>query len=614
MKRILIILLPVLLLLVFTGSGTAASTLTLSNFQVTANGTTVSASVDATPDIVNVVLLQGASGYTKLAPDTTPVGGVASWTVTLPVGTYTIRTQGWNVPSGVKTGKSTPILSTTVTVTGAPPPPPVPPANTAAPVVTGTAQQGDTLTATNGSWSGTAPITYTDQWQDCTTSCSNISGATGSTYRLGAGDVGDTVDVVVTATNAAGSASQASAQTGVVQPPPPPTVPTGLTATPGNGTVTLTWNPSTDVGGPGLSGYDVYQDGTFIYSGGCSAGNVPPCTMTANVTNGVQHSYTVDAYDVNGLKSAQSAPVTSAGQAPSPTGNTVAAAPEGVPTPSGGWTVEYGDAFGSCLTTTTTNCSAGYPRSDNTWVPYVAGPWSKANSLGAFAANENNITTQGLDMHCAKTPDDGYNYSCGDLNTNNSAHAFTFQASGHHLTVEFVAKLPNNLNHMEDPAVWSSDPGNALEIDFPEWWGWPASSTTDNGWCGAQWTFPGIPFDGGGSTGQTVQTFCKTAGENFDPSTAFHTYTLDMNNGVMTGYVDGTQVSQRTFTGLEHINEDLILQNMLRKNSACNCDNGSFPAGGTDMIIRSIAMYEPASAGNAGTNGPIIAPGTSVGP
>ena len=68
--------------------------------------------------------------------------------------------------------------------------------NTAAPVISGSAQQGDTLSASNGSWSN-SPSSYLYQWQDCSssTSCASISGATSSTYTLASSDVGKTVDV-----------------------------------------------------------------------------------------------------------------------------------------------------------------------------------------------------------------------------------------------------------------------------------------------------------------------------------------------------------------------------------------------------------------------------------
>jgi Polysaccharide lyase len=91
-----------------------------------------------------------------------------------------------------------------------------PPSNTAPPPIVGTAQQGQTLTATAGSWSGTTPMTYAYQWQRCDStgaSCAAIAGATATTYPLGSVDVGSTIRVLVTATNSAGSADATSAPT-----------------------------------------------------------------------------------------------------------------------------------------------------------------------------------------------------------------------------------------------------------------------------------------------------------------------------------------------------------------------------------------------------------------
>ncbi len=104
-----------------------------------------------------------------------------------------------------------------------PPPPPSPPTNTAVPTVSGTAQVGQTLTAHNGTWSGTTPITYTRQWQS---EGANIAGATSSTYTPVTADVEHTLDVVVTAHNSAGSGSATSAQTAVVTNEAVPPAPT----------------------------------------------------------------------------------------------------------------------------------------------------------------------------------------------------------------------------------------------------------------------------------------------------------------------------------------------------------------------------------------------------
>jgi hypothetical protein len=139
-------------------------------------------------------------------------------------------------------GSSSASSAQTAAVTGATP---AAPANTAVPTVSGTAQQGDTLTASNGSWSG-SPTSYAYRWQDCasSTSCTNISGASSSTYTLQSSDVGDTIDVVVTASNASGSGSASSGQTAAVtssgsSDPPPGQLTCNLNATTSNFTTQI---------------------------------------------------------------------------------------------------------------------------------------------------------------------------------------------------------------------------------------------------------------------------------------------------------------------------------------------------------------------------------------
>ncbi len=97
---------------------------------------------------------------------------------------------------------------------------PLPPTNTVPPSVTGSAVEGQTLSASSGTWSG-SPTSFAYQWEDCNTSgesCSNISGATSSGYKLAAGDVGHTLRVAVTATNAGGATTVSSAATTAVVP------------------------------------------------------------------------------------------------------------------------------------------------------------------------------------------------------------------------------------------------------------------------------------------------------------------------------------------------------------------------------------------------------------
>jgi len=81
------------------------------------------------------------------------------------------------------------------------------PFNTIAPVVSGTNTVGSLLTTTNGTWSGSLPITYTYQWLR---NGLNISGATSSTYTLVTADTSNVVSCKVTATNSVGSANATS--------------------------------------------------------------------------------------------------------------------------------------------------------------------------------------------------------------------------------------------------------------------------------------------------------------------------------------------------------------------------------------------------------------------
>jgi hypothetical protein len=87
-----------------------------------------------------------------------------------------------------------------------------------APTITGTTTAGKTLTASKGRWSG-SPTSYRYQWQRCSSSggtCQAVTGATATTYVLGAADVGLTMRVVVTAANSSGSRAATSAPTAVV--------------------------------------------------------------------------------------------------------------------------------------------------------------------------------------------------------------------------------------------------------------------------------------------------------------------------------------------------------------------------------------------------------------
>ena len=92
------------------------------------------------------------------------------------------------------------------------------PIEAAPPTISGSPVVGQKLTATNGTWQGSQPISYTTVWQTCNadvTSCSG-TGKKGASYTVASADVGKRIRVKVTAKNSAGSSTGLSDATAAV--------------------------------------------------------------------------------------------------------------------------------------------------------------------------------------------------------------------------------------------------------------------------------------------------------------------------------------------------------------------------------------------------------------
>ena len=124
------------------------------------------------------------------------------------------------------------------------------PASTSPPALSGSGQQGQTLTTSDGTWTGTPAPAFAYAWERCNSSgnsCSLLSGQSGKSYLVTAGDVGSTLRSVVTGTNTAGSSTARSSLTATITPAAAPpratsqpdvsgTLKVGQTLTAGTGT------------------------------------------------------------------------------------------------------------------------------------------------------------------------------------------------------------------------------------------------------------------------------------------------------------------------------------------------------------------------------------------
>jgi hypothetical protein len=186
---------------------------------------------------------------------------------------------------------------------------PTAPVNSAPPAIGGTVTEGRLLTATAGAWTGN-PTSYAHQWQDCNTageSCSNVSGATASSYKLAASDVGHTLRVVVTAINAGGSGSARSAATAAVLPPAPTNI--VLPSVSGSAVEgqTLSASSGTWTGSPTSYAYQ-WQDCNALGEGCVSVSRATASSYTLAASDvGHTVSVVVTASNAGGATSAASA-------------------------------------------------------------------------------------------------------------------------------------------------------------------------------------------------------------------------------------------------------------------------------------------------------------------
>lgn len=364
------------------------------------------------------------------------------------------------------------------------------PVNTVAPVVTGTAQVGQTLSCTTGTWTGKAPITYTYQWQ-YGVSNTNISGQTSSTYVIQSAYVGQTIRCLVTATNSIGAVSAPSNSTSAVSAtvPTAPTVGTVNYATATS--LTVNYTASSSDGGSTITSY------TAVSSPGNITGSISTSgsgTITVSgLTKGQAYTFVVYATNAigNSANSASSA---------SKIASTVPGAPTiGTATATGQTTASVtftppADDGGQTITSYTVTSSAGQTASGASSPITVSGlaPGSSytftvkaTNPVGQSSASaaSNSITTQvggylgligGTSSFAYLSTNDGGNFTVafsGDAGQsvasfNSSGGVISSRASGYEIAVLQGNTLPGGIINPVKGSNNSSSYGFAISSNL----------------------------------------------------------------------------------------------------------------------------------------------------
>jgi hypothetical protein len=185
------------------------------------------------------------------------------------------------------------------------------------------------------------PVTVTGSPPATSTTVSGLTNGTSYTFK-------------VSATNASGT-GPASSPSNAVTPNNLPGAPTGVTATAGNASATVSWTAPTNNGGSTITTYTVTP---FIGAAAQTPVTVtgsPPATSTTvpGLTNGTSYTFTVSATNANGT-----GPASSPSNAVTPSGPTVPGAPTGVSATAGNasalvtWTAPTNNG-GSTITTYT---------------------------------------------------------------------------------------------------------------------------------------------------------------------------------------------------------------------------------------------------------------------
>ncbi len=380
----------------------------------------------------------------NLGANCVDIAGATNSTYT-PVSTdqgATVRSQ---VTASNIVGSATANSAATAVITAAP-------QNTSAPDVTGIAQDGNTLNLSNGSWTGTPAPSFSYQWQRCDSgglNCTNIAGATSSSYQVNPPDVGLTLRGIVTAANSVGSATANSSLTAVVlaKPPSNTTLPTLNGQTEENQLISVT-NGSWD-GTPPL---------TYAYQWQRCDTSGANCV---DISGANSQTYMLVQADVGNTVRAQVAAANTAGQATAASNPSAVISQAPIPPLNVGLPVVSGTTRDGQSLTTTTGSWDGTPP-----LTYFY-QWQRCDASGANCS----IISQATDStYLLKAADVGSTIRSIITATNNSGNGQAFSES-----TPIINPLPPSSTAL--PIIsGSAQTGQTLTVSNGTWQGTPPLS------------------------------------------------------------------------------------------------------------------------------------------
>ena len=182
-------------------------------------------------------------------------------------------------------------------------------AATGAPAITGTAQVGETLTATTAAIDdadGLAGVTFAYQWSAGDGNArTDIDGATAESYTVGPDDVGKTLKITLTFEDDAGHAEQLASEATDAVTAAVPGAPSDLQAeTPAgaDGALDVTWEAPASDGGAAVTAYRVHwKSGTQSYDTGAESARAAETAARTHTLTGLANGteVTVEVVAVN---------------------------------------------------------------------------------------------------------------------------------------------------------------------------------------------------------------------------------------------------------------------------------------------------------------------------